>query len=120
MGEDCTGVSVSNPHRLRAPLSQIRHTKLCREQNLDNVGYLIVWFRRILSKCYCPCVLIENNASFDSVVVCPIDNIGPSKSPSILIEFIHGAFRWGGLIALVNVDEISKEWFDASFLDFIS
>ena len=90
-------------------MSQIRHTKLGREQNFDNVGYLIVWFRWILSKCYCPCVLIKNNASFDSVLVRSIDNVGPRKYSSILIEFVHGTFRWGGLIALVNVDEISKE-----------
>jgi hypothetical protein len=60
-GEDCTGVSVSNPRRLRAPLSQIRHAKLSREQNLDNVDYLMVWFRRIICKCYFPGVLIKNN-----------------------------------------------------------
>jgi hypothetical protein len=47
-GEDCISASISDPHRLRATLSQIRHAKLGREQNLDNVGYLFVWFRRIL------------------------------------------------------------------------
>lgn len=85
-GEDCTrSTSVSNPHRLRASLSQKRDTKLHREQNIGNIGYLIVWFRRILGKCDCSSVLIKNYASFNSVVVGPLDDVGPYKFSSILI-----------------------------------